>query len=497
MSNLLPSIELVILFTLFMPLVGAVFSVATKNKKLREICLLVVSGALFINMINLFSLGAKGALPPVVITDIMPGLSLTFFIDPLGILFGLVASFLWIVTTVYSVGYMDGNKEAHQPRFFAFFAISIFAAIGIAFAGNLLTLFLFYEILTLCTFPLVTHHGTLEAKKSGRTYLGILLGGSIVFFLPAMIWTYHLAGTLDFDVGGILNGKITPLSAGFLLLLFTFGVGKCAVMPLHRWLPAAMVAPTPVSALLHAVAVVKAGVFTFVKIIIYIFGAENLRGLIDQNWFAGGWLVYLAGTTILLASIVALRQDNLKKMLAYSTISQLSYVIMAAAILAPKSLIAAGFHIAAHAVGKITLFFAAGSIYTASHKKNISQLDGIGKRMPYTMAAFTIGAISMIGLPPAVGFLSKYYMLVGAFENGQFFAISVIILSTLLNAAYFLPIIFKAFFGVEKRPKNFKPHGEAPTRIVIALSITSALTLGLFLFPDIFLWLSLQPVVAR
>jgi multicomponent Na+:H+ antiporter subunit D len=253
-------------------------------------------------------------------------------------------------------------------------------------------------------------------------------------------------------------------------------------------LPAAMVAPTPVSALLHAVAVVKAGVFTVLKVVVYIFGIDHLNAMIAQNWWAGGWLIYAAGSTIIIASVIAMRQDNLKKRLAFSTISQLSYVVLAVAILSPKAAMAGAFHIAAHAVSKITLFFAAGSIYTASKKKNVSELNGIGKRMPITMACFTIGALSMIGLPPAAGFLTKFYMMMGALETQHYFAIGVLLVSTVLNAAYFLPIIFAAYFKAET--EGGKDHGEAPKPILIAISITAFLTLALFFYPDVFLFLS-------
>lgn len=249
-------------------------------------------------------------------------------------------------------------------------------------------------------------------------------------------------------------------------------------MPVHRWLPAAMVAPTPVSALLHAVAVVKAGVFTLVKVIVYIFGVETLQGVP-----AAQWLLYIAGFTVVVASLIALRQDNLKRRLAYSTISQLSYVVLGAALLAPLSLVGAALHIAAHACGKITLFFAAGAIYTAAHKTEVSQLRGIGWRMPWTMGAFTVGAISMIGLPPAAGFISKWYLLGGALETGQLIAIAVIVLSTLLNAAYFAPIVFNAF--ARPAADDGADHGEAPRPIVIALTGTAALTLALFLFHQV------------
>jgi multicomponent Na+:H+ antiporter subunit D len=337
-------------------------------------------------------------------------------------LFALVASGLWIVNSLYSIGYMRGNAEEHQTRFYVCFAAALGATMGIAFAGNLVTLFLAYEALTLITYPLVTHHGDEEAKRGGRIYLGYLLTTSIVLLLVGIIVTWSVAGTTDFLPGGILGDRLGNAATAGLLALYMFGIGKAALMPCHRWLPAAMVAPTPVSALLHAVAVVKAGVFTVVKVIVYVFGVEHLAEM-----RAADWLPFAAGFTIIAASIVALRADNLKRRLAYSTVSQLSYVILAASILTPLSIVGAAMHIAAHAVSKITLFFAAGAIYTASHKTEVSQLAGIGRRMPWTMGAFAIGALSLIGVPPLAGFLGKWFILIGALETGQLFAVAVLI----------------------------------------------------------------------
>jgi len=372
---------------------------------------------------------------------------------------------------------MRGNNEANQTRFYVCFAIALAATMGIAFAGNLLTLFLFYEALTISTYPLVTHHGTPEAKRAGRIYLGVLIGTSIGLLLLGIVWTWSLTGTLEFRSGGILAGKASAATTGVLLALYMFGIGKAALIPVHRWLPAAMVAPTPVSALLHAVAVVKAGVFSVVKIIVYVFGIDNLASM-----SSGKWLAWVAGFTIIAASIVALRADNLKRRLAYSTISQLSYVTLAAALLTPISIVGAAFHIAAHAVSKITLFFAAGAIYTASHKTEVSQLDGIGRRMPITMTAFAIGALSLIGIPPAVGFISKWYIIAGAASTDLLWVIAVLSVSTLLNAGYFLPIVYVAFF---RTSRDDATHAEAPLPMVIALMVTAGLTIGLFFFSDI------------
>ena len=476
-----------ILMAMVIPLVGTVLLVlAGKVPNLREAITLATAALLF-GVIMMMSGGViDGGRPSVDLFEVMPGVSIAFEVEPLGMMFAMIAATLWIVNSIYSIGYMRGNNEKKQTIFYACFAIAIASTMGIAFAGNLFTLFLFYEVLTVSTYPLVTHKGNDDARDGGRMYLGILVSTSVFLLLPAVLITAVIAGTLDFQEGGILPADIDGYTLGGLSILFIYGIGKAAVMPVHRWLPAAMVAPTPVSALLHAVAVVKAGVFSVVKIITYTFGPE-LFSTAD----ATQWVAYAAGFTIIVASAIALAQDNLKRRLAYSTVSQLSYVVLAAALATPLAIAGAALHIAAHAFGKITLFFAAGSIYTAAHKTEISQLNGIGKRMPITMLAFAIGAFSMIGVPPTAGFLGKWYILSAAVSVEHIFVLFVLFASTLLNAAYFVPIVYRAFFRAEDVPPDHE-HGEAPWPIVVALSITAAATLGLFFFPDVPLGLARQ-----
>jgi len=418
-----------LLLSLLIPLAGSVLIplAGERYKNAREAISLLTALCLFFVVFQLY-LGLDSSEQTVLtLISVMPGLNLSFYVEPLGLLFALIASFLWIITTLYSIGYMRGNQESNQTRFYICFALAIGSAMGMAFSANMFSMFIFYEMLTLTTYPLVTHSGSEEARRSGRLYLGYLLGTSICLQLLAIVWTWTVTGTLVFSPGGIFEEGQSAALISLLLALYIFGIGKAAVMPFHRWLPAAMVAPTPVSALLHAVAVVKAGVFAVLKVTVYIFGLDTLQDI-------GGayWLVIVAGITIILASVFALKQDNLKARLAYSTISQLSYVVMAAAVLAPLSIIGAALHISAHAVGKITLFFCAGSIYTASKKKNISQLNGIGYSMPVTMTAFAIGTISMIGVPPAAGFLSKWYILLGAAQSETWIVIMVRLHSPLL-----------------------------------------------------------------
>jgi multicomponent Na+:H+ antiporter subunit D len=367
------------------------------------------------------------------------------------------------------------------------FAIAIGSTLGVAFAGNLFSLFLWYEILTIATYPLVAHSGSDEARRGARTYIGILLGTSIGLLLLAILITYTVAGTLDFREGGILAGKLDPAWAGLLFALFIFGIGKAAVMPFHRWLPAAMVAPTPVSALLHAVAVVKAGVFTVLKVTIYIFGTDFIT---DSG--ANDWLIWFAGGTILLASIIAMTQDNLKLRLAYSTISQLSYIVLGALLVTHTSLLGGALHISMHAFAKITLFFAAGAILVAANKSKVSDMCGLGRAMPITFAAFMIGSLSIIGLPPFAGMWSKWYLGMGAVETSQWLLLSVLLLSSLLNIVYLLPIPVRGFFGKAKDGTNYTQIKEAPVSCLLAMIMTSLACLLLFFYPDPFYELALS-----
>ena len=444
---------------------------------LRDAISLIAGAALLYLVLIIYPDVAGGLRLSSNFGELMPGLEISFVVEPLGMLFALVSSSLWIVTTVYSIGYMRHQNDAHQARFFLYFALSISSAIAIAFAGNLFTLFIAYEALTLATYPLVAHYGTDEAKRGARVYLAILLSTSIGFLLVAIIATWSIAGTLDFIPGGILRGKAEPWVLSLLLALYVFGIGKAAVMPFHRWLPSAMVAPAPVSALLHAVAVVKAGVFTILKVVVYVFGIDLLADIGAREW-----LMYIAGATVLIASLVALRQDNLKARLAYSTISQLSYIVLAAMLASSIGIVGGAMHIATHAFGKITLFFCAGAIYAATGEVEISRMRGIGRRMPWTMGAFLIASLSIIGLPPFGGLWSKWYLVLGTLDTGQYLLLAVLLISSLLNIAYLIPIPLRAFFC----PPRDVPEGgirEAPMLSVMALSVTALGCFVLFLFP--------------
>ena len=423
----------------------------------------------------------NGTIIEYTLIEVLPGLAIQFRVDPMGMLFALVSSSLWIVTSAYSIGYMRGLSEHSQTRYFSFFAVALSATIGVAFSANLFTMYLFYEMLSLATYPLVTHHQDDEARISGRKYLSFILGTSIGLVLPAMLIIYSLAGTLDFASQGILSIGLSKSTVAVLLLMCVFGFAKAGIMPFHAWLPAAMVAPTPVSALLHAVAVVKVGVFSIFRVITGIFGSNLLLSL-----NLGTVLCYIAAFTILTASLIALSQDGLKRRLAFSTIGQLSYIILGAALLSPKGQVGGLVHIAMHAFGKITLFMCAGAIFVATGKKYISEMVGIGKRMPVTMIAFFIGSLSVIGLPPTGGFFSKWYLVLGTLEADQMVMLVVLLTSSLLNGAYFLPIVYKAFFCTPEESMFEDKVQEAPLWCVVPLTITAILSVGLFFYPNIF-----------
>ena len=467
-----------ILLTMLIPAAASLGNLLLRSHaNLRDGMTLGAAVATFLTVLVILSNVGNGTTAPLVLFEVFPGLDIAFNVEPLGLMFAIIASGLWILTHIYGVGYMRGNNEDNHTRFFASFSLAIAAVMGLAFSANMFTLFLFYEMLTLSTYPLVAHKGTPEAINGARTYLGILMGTSIGLLLVAVIWTYTLTGTLDFTQGGILRGHIAGPMVAVLLGLYAFGIGKAALMPFHRWLPAAMVAPTPVSALLHAVAVVKAGVFTMLKVGIYIFGIDFLA-----ETGASEWLMWLAAYTIIAASIVAMTKDNLKARLAYSTISQLSYITLGMALATSMGALGGGMHIAMHAMGKITLFMCAGSIYVATHKINISQMNGLGRVMPITYGAFLIGALSIIGLPPLGGSWSKWLLIVGAADAGQQVMIAVLMLSSLLNVAYLLSIVGKGFFWPAEADAAPTKIVESPVLVWLPPALTAFGCLLLFFY---------------
>jgi multicomponent Na+:H+ antiporter subunit D len=490
------------IYAIAVPLIACILiGLSRKKPNLREFWTITAAVLQFSIVASMLPSILEGKVIKFFLLTLLPGLDISFKVDAFGFFFAFMASFLWIITSFYSIGYMRGLNEHAQTRYFICFAISLSATMGVAFSANMFTTFIFYEIITLCTFPLVGHKETTKAMKGARKYVVYLLGTSLSFMLPAIFLTYLAAGTLNFETQGILAGKASDVLLIIIFILFIAGIAKAAMMPFHSWLPAAMVAPTPVSALLHAVAVVKTGVFVVVKVVLHIFGVDLLAQL-----GIGTVFIYAASFTIIVASVMALRQDNLKARLAYSTVSQLSYIILGTALLTLSGITGGILHIAMHGFGKITLFFTAGAIYVATHKTEISQLNGIGRQMPFTMAAFTVGALSMIGIPIFAGFLSKWYIVFGSLEAGHLPIIIVMVVSTILNACYFMPIVYAAFFkepALERHISNTKPHDagysgihnanskngihEAPAMMVVPLVFTAIGTIVLFFAPSVFL----------
>ncbi|WP_333023265.1 proton-conducting transporter transmembrane domain-containing protein [Wolbachia endosymbiont of Pentidionis agamae] len=465
-----------------------IFSLKKTQSRINDCVIVCSSIFLFINYLGLlfFTYGyaehSSHNNSQFIILNFNNNLHISFKLEPIGKIFGLLISFLWVLTSIYTVEYMRKNyPSSNYSQFLFFLSISIGCTIFIAFSGDLFTTFVFYELLTISTYPLVTYNATRESVISGRYYLGILFFSSLILFLPGIALLYNKFHTLNFTNGGIFHANpslVTFTIVCFVLLIY--GIGKAALIPIHFWLPRAMVAPTPVSALLHAVAVVKSGVFIIIKFILYIFGINNINYFIKNNWFAGGWLPYISGLAIIVASLIALKQKELKKLLAYSTISQLSYIILFASVFTEFSIKIAVFQLLCHALAKITLFFITGIIIIKTGEKYIDKIHGIGRSMPFTMIVFTIGALSMIGTPPTPTFWSKLFIFRAVFDSGDtmlsIFIILILTTSTLLNVLYFLPVIYNVFFV--KSSKNYVTK----TSIFLTLPPTMAIICVLIIF---------------
>ncbi|WKZ33656.1 MAG: monovalent cation/H+ antiporter subunit D family protein [Thermodesulfobacteriota bacterium] len=465
--------------------VVALIIMSRNRPNLRESWTYLAALVKFALVISMFPDIFSGKIIEYTLFTVLPGIELKFRVDALGLFFATTASFLWIIATTYSIGYMRSLNEHAQTRYYACFAIALSSALGVAFSANLFTLYLFYEVLSIMTYPLVAHHEDDEAWEGSKKYIVYLMGASKTFLLGALILTYMITGTLDFQPGGIFTTGMSQTLVTITYICFLLGFAKAGIMPLHNWLPSAMVAPTPVSGLLHAVAVVKVGVFSVVRVMLDTFGIDVMSA-----FNLGMPTVYFVSITILAASIIALTKDDLKARLAYSTVSQLSYVILGVALLTPHGISGGILHIGNHAFSKITLFFCAGSIFVASHIKKISNLSGIGYKMPLTMAAFTIGALSMIGVPAMAGFTSKWYMGIGAMEAMDTVPLVVLLASTVLNAAYFLPIVFKAYFESPEGNVHLEGVKEAPKFVLVPLLVTAFITVAIGVYPDFLLSLA-------
>ncbi|MCW3141077.1 MAG: monovalent cation/H+ antiporter subunit D family protein [Methanophagales archaeon] len=474
------------LLAILCPAIGSILIVLfRKRPNIRESWTMLAGIAQFLIIFSMVPLIIEGAIIKCTFFTAFPGVDFGFSVDAFGLIFAITSTFLWILVSSYSIGYMRSLKEHAQTRYYFCFAWAIFGAVGVALSGNLLTMFVFYEILTVSTYPLVAHDQTPEALFAGRKYLAYLLTAG-VFFLAAVVFTYHFAGTTDFVTGGIPNlaseASRTALMA--LFALFLLGFMKAAWMPFHSWLPTAMVAPTPVSALLHAVAVVKAGVFGIVRVVCYIYGVDLMHEL-----GLGLALACLATFTIIVANLFALAQDNLKRRLAYSTINQLSLIIFGVALLSPEGIEGAMMHIPFHGFMKITLFMCAGAIMVASGKKNISEMAGIGKKMPVTMITFSIGALGMCALPPTAGFVTHHLFVGGCEEAGgtmSFFPY-ILLIAAILDVMYFFPIIYTAFFEKSEGSSGSKSKiKEAPLFMLVPIAITATVSVIFFFYPDLF-----------
>ena len=461
--------------------------VSGKRPNLREFWSIAGAVLTFLSVMAMVPAIWQGNRILYTLSTIAPGISLNFRVDALSLIFGIISSFLWIFASVYNIGYMRSLNEHAQTRYYACFAIAIFGAQGVSYAGGLFSLYLFYEVITLFTYPLVAHHQDEEGYAGGKKYLVYLMGTSKGFLLPALILAYVMTGTLDFADNirtGVFPSSADPLWITVTYVLFVAGFAKAAIMPFHNWLPSAMVAPTPVSALLHAVAVVKAGVFCIARVMLSTFGTGVL-----QDLGIGLVTAYVVSFTILAASIIALTKDDLKARLAYSTVSQLSYIILGVALLDNSGVLGGIIHIVNHGFSKITLFFCAGAIYVAHHKKKISDMAGIGYAMPFTMGAFALASLSMIGAPPVAGFVTKWYLLNGALEIQNIPILIVLVASTILNAGYFIPITIRAFFEGKKERWSRKDIHEAPLTMVVPIVLASIISLVLGIFPDFFVGL--------
>ncbi|XWO13736.1 Na(+)/H(+) antiporter subunit A [Candidatus Hepatincola sp. Pdp] len=480
----LSSLQILLSITLYLPLLLVALLLITRNQpNTRDAISLVITIVSFCLNCLLYIKLLQGESLYIHLIRISKDIYIGFYLEKISVVFALLVNFLWAITTLYAIGYLRAEKDKHQTRFFIFLHLSIMATFGIAYSSNVLSIFFFYELLTLATLPLVGHKLNKENIHSFNTYAGVLVSTSLLFFVPAILILYLLFGTSDFVLNGLFVNKpiAYPVIIFGLLLLFIFGISKTGIMPFHKWLPSAMIAPTPVSALLHAVAVVNSGAFILLKIMVFIFGITFLKGL-ALIFLPINLIYWIPCITILWASIIALFQDNLKARLAYSTIAQLSYIVLAILLFSDTSTLASIVYIIAHSFAKITLFFAAGALIALAHKHNVSELGGVGKQMPIVMVTFSIGVLSIIGLPLTVGFTGKWFVIRSIIESKHLIILLVMIISTILNALYLMPVVFNAFFGKSK--DEHQHHYKTSMPINIALCITALCVILLFIYSN-------------
>ena len=413
-----------------------------QSKKQRDLFNEII---VVINTIMVWYLILNRPADPFTVVNYTGDLSITFEIDGLGMVFGGLVATLWPLATLYAFEYM--TKEERESVFFMFYTMTYGVTLGIAFAGNLLTMYFFYELLTLVTVPLVMHTLTREAILASRKYLYYSLGGAAFAFI-GMIFVIIYGDTLSFTYGGVLNLAKIGDRTNILLLIYVmafmgFGV-KAAICPFNSWLPEAGVAPTPVTALLHAVAVVKSGAFATMRLTYYCFGVDFLRGTWAQKL-----LMAIVLITILYGSGQALRETHIKRRLAFSTISNLSYILFGVVIMTPLGLVGALSHMVFHAVMKIASFFCAGAIMHETERHYIHELDGLGYKMPGVFTVFTFSSLALMGVPGLCGFISKWNLAQAAVSSGNaeaYIGIAVLMVSALLTAIYMMTIVIRAFF---------------------------------------------------
>ena len=462
MSALLP---VAILLTSLVP-AALIFFLAQESHRLRN-ALCLGGAVLKIALILWMLIAVAGGATHEARLSLAPGLVILLRVDALALLFVSLSATLWLLTTIYAIAYF--GTKAELSRFFGFFSLCVAATTGLALSGSLISFFIFFELLTLSTWPLVAHKQDRPSLDAARLYLLYSLPGSAAL-LWAVIWLESATGPVLFTDPPDLTG-LDPASLRAIFVLFILGVGvKAALVPLHGWLPAAMAAPAPVSALLHAVAVVKAGAFGVVRVVYDVFGAADVAAL-----GVGTPLAVLASVTIIWGSVRALQQSEIKKRLAYSTVSQVSYIVLGAALASPAAMVGGLAHLVHQGLMKITLFFCAGILDERAGVKRIEGLNGLGARMPWTAACFSLGALGMIGLPPMAGFVSKVYLGLGGLEAGAPWVLGVLAASTLLNAAYFLPLLYRLWF----LPAAADARGdEAAPMLVVPAVVTALASLG-------------------
>lgn len=473
------------LIAVFSPIICSILILVFRNHpNIRESWTIITSIICCLSILSLIPVVLKDGSIDLILFTIFSGIDYAYHVDAFGLIFALTSSLLWILVSFYSIGYMRSLNEHNQTRYYFFFALAMFSTIGVAFSKNLVTMYIHYELLSLFTYPLVAHEETREALSAGRRYLVYMIVSGC-FLLAATLITYWLTGTTDFTYNGIISvSSASKLVLQSLFLIFILGFMKAAYMPFHSWLPTAMVAPTPVSALLHAVAVVKAGVFGIIRVVCYIYGVSMVKEL-----GLGVILACFISFTVIVANLFAIREDNLKKRLAYSTINQLAFIILGVSLLSPLSLKGSMFHIFFHAFMKITLFMCAGTIMAVTGMKYISEMRGIGKAMPITSISFTIGALGMCGLPPVAGFISKWLIGLGAIDSGYTIFLFVILIASLLDAVYFFPIIWTILFdeldkgNFDKIKTKIKDDKVSVVLMVLPLFITAISSILFFIFP--------------